>query len=610
MRPKFQALAALAAVLVLAAVVGGQAIARGHANVSVQLLAINDFHGNLEPPTGSSGQINGTPAGGAEYLATHLSADVARNPNSLIVGAGDLIGASPLLSGLFHDEPTIEAMNAMKLSVTSVGNHEFDEGWTELLRMQNGGCSGPDQANKCKGGTFKGASFRYLSANVLRNPTKAQLAAVVKYNAGQKAKLKRHRVYCGKKAHHGQKTCKKAFRIHLKPTPKPTPLLPPYAVRTIGGVKIGFIGETLKGTPQIVTPTGVVGLTFLDEASTANAYAKILQKQGVNAIVLLIHQGGQQNGGADPNGCTNFSGDLLPIIGKLSPAIKVVVSAHTHQYYNCTFDGHLVTSASSFGRMITRLDLTIDNKTDQIVTATADNEIVTRDVAKDATQTAIIDKYKTMAAPIANRVVGSVAGDITRSTNRSGESALGDVIADAQLASTSPTSKGGAVVAFMNPGGIRADIVANQQTGGEAPGQVTYSELFTVQPFNNVMTVLTLTGQQIKDLLEQQFDNPSGGQQRFLQVSNGFTYSYKLNAPAGQHVDAASIKINGTPIDLAKAYRVAENNFLATGGDGFTVFKQGTDQLGGDIDLDALVAYFQAKSPVAPGPQNRFARTD
>jgi 5'-nucleotidase len=609
-KPKFQALAALLAVLVLGAVVGGQATARGHAVVNVQLLAINDFHGNLEPPSGSSGRINGVDAGGSEYLATHLVNDVAKNSNSLVVGAGDLIGASPLLSGLFHDEPTIEAMNALKLSVTSVGNHEFDEGWTELLRMQNGGCGGPDQANKCKGGQFAGAKFNYLSANVLRNPTKAQIAAVAKYNAGQKAKLKRHRAYCAKKANKQKATCTHAFKIKLKPKPKPAPLLPPYAIRTIGGVKVGFIGETLKGTPQIVTPTGVVGLTFLDEAATANAYAKILQKQGVNAIVLLLHQGGQQTNLSNINGCDGFNGDVIPIVNALSPAIKVVVSAHTHNYYNCSIAGHLVTSASSFGRMITRINLAIDNKSGQITSATADNEIVTRDVSKDAAQTAIIDKYKGMSAAIANRVVGSVTSDITRSTNRSGESALGDVIADAQLASTSPANKGGAVVAFMNPGGIRAEITATQVSGGEQPGQVTYGELYTVQPFANVMTVLTLTGQQIKDLLEQQFDNPTAGQTRFLQVSSGFTYSYKLNAPAGQHVDQSSIKIDGVAVDPAKQYRVAENNFLATGGDNFTVFKQGTNQLGGDIDLDALVAYFQARSPIAPGPQNRFTRTD
>jgi 5'-nucleotidase len=595
--------------LVLAAIVGGQAIAQGKASVSVQLLAINDFHGNLEPPSGSSGAINGVTAGGSEYLATHLLDDIAKNPNSLVIGAGDLIGASPLLSGLFHDEPTVEAMNAMNLSVTSVGNHEFDEGWTELLRMQNGGCTGDDVANKCKGGTFSGAKYNYLSANVLRNPTKAQLAAVVKYNNAQKTKLKKHRALCAKKANKKKATCRRPFKIKLKATPKPAPLLPATAIRTIGGVKIGFIGETLKGTPTIVTPTGVVGLTFLDEATTANAYAAQLKKQGVKAIVLLLHQGGGQTG-TDPNGCVGFSGEITPILDRLSPDIKVVVSGHTHNFYNCQINGRLVTSASSFGRMITKVNLTIDSATDEITAATADNEVVTRTVPKNAAQTAIIDKYKGLSAAIANRVVGTVTADITRTQNRAGESTLGDVIADAQLASTSPANKGAAVVAFMNPGGIRAEITANAQTGGEQPNQVTYSELFAVQPFSNVMTVLTLTGAQIKALLEQQFDNPATGQTRFLQVSSGFTYSYKLVAPSGQHVDAASIKINGTVVDPAANYRVAENNFLATGGDNFSVFKQGTNQLGGDIDLDALVAYFQAKSPVAPGAQNRITRTD
>jgi 5'-nucleotidase len=603
-------LVVLLSALLVAAVAGGQATARSHATVTVQLLAINDFHGNIEPPTGSGGLINGVPAGGAEYLATHLKNDVAQNPNSMIVAAGDAIGASPLLSALFHDEPTIESMNAMNLAVTSVGNHEFDEGWQELMRMQKGGCGGQDATNKCKGGRFTGAKFQYLSANVMKNPTAAEKAAVAKFNAAQKKKLKAHQAFCRKKANKKTATCRRPFRIKLKATPKPAPLLPATAVRTIGGVKIGFIGETLKGTPTIVTPTGVQGLTFLDEASTANKYAAALKKQGVNAIVLLIHQGGQQNGGTDPNGCANFSGDLVPIVSALSADIKLVVSAHTHQFYNCTIGGHVVTSASSFGRMVTRINVSIDSTNDTITGVTGTNQVVTRDVAKDPAQTALIAKYGAMSAPIANRVVGSVSGDITRTANRSGESALGDVIADAQLASTSPANKGAAVVAFMNPGGIRADLTANSQTGGEQLGQVTYSELFTVQPFNNVMTVLTMTGDQIKRLLEQQFDNPTAGQLRFLQVSNGFTYSYKLNAPAGQHVDASSIRINGQVVGPTTQYRVAMNNFLAAGGDNFTVFKEGTNQLGGDIDLDALVAYFQARSPVGPGPQNRFTRTD
>jgi 5'-nucleotidase len=577
------------------------------ATVNVQLLAINDFHGNLEPPTGSSGLVGTTAAGGAEYLATNLKNDITANPNSLVIAAGDLIGASPLLSALFHDEPTIESLNLMNMTVSSVGNHEFDEGAAELLRMQKGGCHPTD---KCQDGDgFAGAKFDYLSANVLKLPTAADKAAVTKYNTVQKAKLKAHKTTCAKKANKRKATCKKAFKIKLKAAPVAAPLLPATSIKTVGGVKIGFIGETLKETPTIVTPTGVAGLQFLDEATVANQYAAQLKKQGVNTIVLLIHQGGQQNPAADPNGCVNFSGDLVPIINKLSADIDVVASAHTHQFYNCTINGKLVTSASSFGRMITRINLGIDSATGKVVTKSADNQIAVRTVAPDAQQTALITKYRNLSAAQANKLVGSITADLTRTTNSAGESALGDVIADAQLAATSPANKGGAVVAFMNPGGIRSDLAFASQSGGEQPGQITYSEAFTVQPFSNVMSVVTMTGDMIKRLLEQQFDNPSTGQDRILQVSNGFTYSYDRTKPAGQRVDASSIKINGTVVGAATQYRVAMNNFLQTGGDGFAVFKEGTNLLGGDIDLDAFVAYLTAKAPVAPGPRNRITRT-
>jgi 5'-nucleotidase len=577
------------------------------ATVNVQLLAINDFHGNLEPPSGSSGLVGTTPAGGAEYLATHLKNDIAANPNSLVIAAGDLIGASPLLSALFHDEPTIESLNLMDMTVSSVGNHEFDEGAQELLRMQKGGCHPTD---KCQDGDgFAGAKFAYLSANVLKLPTAAEKAAVTKYNTGQKAKLKAHKTLCAKQANKRKATCKRAFAIKLKPAPVAAPLLPPTSVKTVGGVKIGFIGETLKETPTIVTPTGVAGLQFLDEATVANRYAAELKKQGVNTIVLLLHQGGQQNPAADPNGCVNFSGDLVPIIDRLSADIDVVASAHTHQFYNCTINGKLVTSASSFGRMITRINLSIDSTTGKVVAKNADNQTVTQTVAKDAPQTALIAKYKGLSAAQANKVVGSISADITRSTTTAGESALGDVIADSQLEATKAPNKGGAVVAFMNPGGVRADLTANNQTGGEQPGQITYAEAFTVQPFSNVLSVVTLTGDQIRRVLEQQFDNPSAGQDRILQVSNGFTYSYDRTKPAGSRVDASSIKINGTTVVAATQYRVAMNNFLQAGGDNFTVFKEGTNVLGGDIDLDAFVAYLTAKAPVAPGPRNRITRT-
>lgn len=559
--PPARRLVLLPLAVLIAAAMGAQERVRAPVTVTVQLLAINDLHGNLEPPAGSNGLIGRTPAGGAEYLAAHLKNDIARNPNSIIVAAGDLIGASPLVSALFHDEPTIESLNAMNLAVTSVGNHEFDRGPDELRRMQKGGCHPSDGCQDGDG--FAGATFQYLSANVVER-------------AGQTS----------------------------------APLFPATAVRTIAGVKIGFIGETLRNTPRIVTPTGVRGLTFLDEATTANAYAAELTRQGVRAIVLLIHEGGEQSANADPNGCSGFSGAIARIAEKLSADVKVVISGHTHQFYNCTIAGHSVTSASSFGRMITRVALTINPVDDTITSVSATNEIVSRDIARDPGQTRIIAKYAAVAAPIANRMVGSVTGDIRRAANRAGESALGDVIADAQLASTSPADKGSAVVAFMNPGGIRADLIANNRAGSEQPGQVTYSELFTVQPFSNVMTVETLTGEMIKRLLEQQFGGLAAGTNRILQVSSGFTYSYKLNAPAGQHVVPASIAIGGRVIGPNERVRVAMNTFLASGGDGFTVFREGTDRLGGDIDVDTLVAYFRTHSPISPGSQNRIIRLD
>jgi 5'-nucleotidase len=545
----------LPAALLVATVSGGQGRGRNGAAVTVQLLAINDFHGNLEPPSGANGRIGNTPAGGAEYLATHLKNDIVQNPNSIVVAAGDLIGASPLISALFHDEPTVEAMSAMGLAISSVGNHEFDHGAKQLLRLQKGGC---DPADGCRDGDgFAGASFRYLSANVV-----------------------------GKQ---DQKSV--------------TTLFPPIAVRTIGGVKIGFIGETLQGTPQIVTPTGVQGLTFLDEAATANRYAAQLKQQGVNAIVLLIHQGGNQDTDAQPNDCRDFRGALVPIIQRLSADIKVIASGHTHRFYNCTIAGHLVTSASSFGRMITRITLTIDPSTDTITSVAATNDIVTRDVSKDPAQSRILAKYGPLSASIANRVLGSVTGEITRTANAAGESALGDLIADAQLAATSPAVKGGAVVAFMNAGGIRADLSPDGHTGDTEARPVTYRDLFTIQPFNDVITVMTLTGDMVKQALERQFDDPSS---RLLQVSKGFAYSYRLSAPSGQRVDPTSIRINGRVVSPSEKVRVAVPDILADG----ALFKQGTNRLGGDVDIDALVAYFKSQSPVSAGQQNRITRID
>ncbi|MEO8259541.1 MAG: bifunctional metallophosphatase/5'-nucleotidase [Acidobacteriota bacterium] len=527
--------------------------------VAIELLAFNDFHGNLEPPTGANGRVGRTVAGGAEYLATHLKRAVERQPNSIIVAAGDLVGAAPLISGLFHDEPAIESLNAIGLSLSAVGNHEFDRGSRELQRRQRGGCHPVDG---CRDGQpFPGARFQYLAANVIDTATRR-------------------------------------------------PVLPATAVRTIGGVRVGFIGETLKGTPQIVAPSGTAGLTFLDEAATANRYARQLRQQGVRALVLLIHEGGQQSvpdEAVDPNGCVDFTGPIAAIARKLTPDIKVIISAHSHRVYNCSIAGHLVTSAASFGRAITRVSLTIDRTTGAVTRAAAVNEIVTRDVPKDPVQTALVEKYAALAAPIARRTAGSVTASITRETNRAGESALGDVVTDAHLAAAR-TAGGNAAVAFMNNSGIRADLVAGSATVA-APAPVTYGELYDAQPFGNTLITLTVTGDMIKRLLEQQFTQPDTGAD-VLQVSAGFSYRYKLTAPAGQHVDPDSISLDGRKIAAADRVRIIVNDFLVNGGLGFTVLKEGTGRSGGALDIDAFAGYFKDHSPVAPGRQDRIVRTD
>ncbi|MFD2766728.1 bifunctional metallophosphatase/5'-nucleotidase [Micromonospora eburnea] len=536
--------------------------------VDVKLLAINDFHGNLEPPTGSSATIDGQTAGGAEYLATQLAKlrgkTKKEQDHTVTVAAGDLIGASPLLSAAFHDEPTIEAMNLAGLDFTSVGNHEFDEGATELLRMQNGGCHPVDG---CADGTpFKGAKFQYLSANAFKTET-------------------------------GQ------------------PLLPPYGIKKIEGTSIGFIGMTLEGTPQIVSQQGVAGLSFADEAETANRYARILRAQGVEAIVVLVHEGGAQNGGGI-NDCTGFSGPIVDIANRMDPSIDVIVSGHTHQAYNCNINGKLVTSASSFGRLVTDIDLKIDRRSGDVISARANNVVVTRDVTPDRPTSDLITHYKTALGPVADRVVGETTGAITRTqenlyqtgvdangkpTYQTGESALGNLIADAQLAATDDEQN--AVAAFMNPGGVRADLGA---------GPVTYSDAFTVQPFANNLVTLDLTGAQLYCMLEQQFTAA-----RVLYASSTVHYVVDTNgttapvgAPcSGTRVVRGSLTIGGAPVTDTATYRVTVNNFLSGGGDGFSVLVDGTNQVTGMIDLDAFVAYLTEKSPVSPPTLDRIQTT-
>lgn len=534
--------------------------AKPSGTVDVQILALNDFHGNLLPPSGSSGRVGAIDAGGVEYLATHISSLRALNPNTVVVSAGDMVGASPLLSALFHDEPSIEAFNLIGLDFNAVGNHEFDEGWHELVRLQEGGCHPVDGC--LDGDDFAGADFQFLAANVVRKDN-------------------------GKT------------------------IFPAYKVRSFAGAKVAFIGMTLEGTPLIVSPSGISDLNFMDEADTVNALIPELKAKGVETIVVVVHEGGVQAAPAPYNGCVGLSGAIVNILERLDDEVDVVVSGHTHQPYNCVIDNKIVTSAFSFGRLVTDIDLTIDRASGEVVSMTANNVIVTRDVPKASMLTALIEKYNAIAAPLANRVIGSITADITTTANAAGESALGDVIADAQLDATNDPGFGDAVVAFMNPGGIRANLTYSQISGTELPGEVTYGEMFTVQPFGNSMVTLTLTGAQLDTLLEQQFvgcGQTVASRQKILQVSAGFSYSWSLAALPCNKVDASTIKIDGVTVDPAASYRVTVNSFLADGGDGFTVLVQGTNRLGGEVDTDAFEKYFAAYSPVAPGPQNRITQ--
>jgi 5'-nucleotidase len=552
-----------------------------------RILGFNDFHGNLEPPTGSGGLVNGNPAGGAEYLATQVkklrAAAKARGEQVITAGAGDLVGATPLISAAFHDEPSIEVLSKLGLDVSSVGNHEFDEGVTELKRLQRGGCHPTDGCQDGDG--FAGAAFRYLSANVVDKRTRL-------------------------------------------------PILSPVDVRFIQGVPVAFVGMTLKGTPSIVNPAGIRDVEFLDEIKTANDYAFILRLLGIKSMVLLIHEGGQQNPPPpvqDPSTCANFAGPITNIVAGLRPEYGLVVSGHTHRFYSCALPNSsgansVVTSAGSFGTLVTDIGVTLDKRTRKFVSISAQNTLVengvrlpdgswARDGAGnfirnpalvDADTKALVDKYRTAVAPIANRVVGRITGDISRTNNAAGESQLGDVIGDAQLAYTAPA---GAQIALMNPGGIRADLAFGSSSGGEQPGEITYGEAFTVQPFNNLVVTQTLTGAQLKEVLEQQFVGFAGQTaQRILQPSAGFTFTWDSAKPAGAE-RISNLALNGTPIDPAATYRVTTNDFLANGGDGFTKLTVGTDRVTAPgFDIDALVAHLGAGAPIPPGAQNRIIR--
>lgn len=529
----------------------------GDLAVDLQILAINDFHGNIAT-TGDWGPDE-LPVGRADYFAAHIDQAEANATNSILVSAGDLIGASPLISGLFHDEPTIEAMNLIGLELNGVGNHEFDEGPEELLRMQNGGTHPVD--GDPDGDGFAGADFEFLSANVTVDATGDTLFA-------------------------------------------------PYSVKNYGGVDVAFIGMTLEGTPTIVTQEGVAGLTFHDEVETVNALIPELRGMGIEAIVVLLHEGGFSEGGEEGDDCEGGLTDPLnSIVEGFDDAVDLVIAGHVNDEFVCEVDGKWVTMADNAGRLYTDIDVQLSVMTRDMTVVAIDNVPTYHDQVAAPVQevTDLVDKWQALADVAGNVVIGQITEDIPEQYDDSGETAVGNLIADSQLAATSGPTSGEAVVAFMNSGGVRTDAgFVYAQSGTEGDGNVTYAEAFAVQPFGNSLVTMTLTGQQIHDVLEQQFGGPTEGDWEILHVSDGFTYTWDYAGAVGDKVDPASIMIGGVAIDLGADYRVTVNNFLAGGGDGFSVLAEGTDLLGGALDLDAIVDYFGDNSPIAPPALDRI----
>lgn len=549
----------------------------------ISLLAFNDLHGNLEPPQLSVRETLNqmptlVPAGGVAYMASAIAQLKAENPHHAVVSAGDMIGASPLVSALFLDEPTIEAVNAIGIDFNAVGNHEFDKGVSELERMRYGGCTQFTPIKPCLiNPQFPGAKFEFLAANV--------------------------------KKENGQ------------------PLFPAYGIKVFKQgdqeVKVGFIGMTLKGTPQIVTPAGVKGVRFESEAETANALVPLLKAQGVAALVLVIHEGGTVQGGPNDPTCPGLTGDIIPILNQLDPAFDVVVSGHTHRAYACDYSQFnpakpfLLTSAGQYGTLLTHIELQVDPQQRKVVHKTARNLIIqseaftnsagvwvpTTPLLPQYTALPVVEKivatYKHASSAQAMRVVSHLPKSITRASVPSGENPLGNLIADAQWAATAAPDKGNSDFALMNPGGVRADLL--MPAGG---GPVSYGQIFSVQPFGNTLVMKSFTGHQVKELLEQQFLNAS--KPKVLFPSAQLRYSVDLKQAPGQRVNLIFIK--DAALQLNQLYRITMNSFLSTGGDGYTVFNQGTESLGADLDVDALAQYLSQHPGIEPAATDRIQK--
>ena len=565
--------------------------------VKLRLIAFNDFHGNLEstgltlpwPDPAQRDKAVRLAAGGAASLAGTIQALRAGAANSIVISSGDLIGGTPLISALFLHESTVDVMNRIGVDIAIPGNHEFDAGQDELLRVLSGGCrpNTPEAPSlSCafadRGEPHAGARFPLFAANVL--------------------------------------------------TARGQTLFPPSIVKTVSGVRIGFIGAVTRITPTIVVPSGVAGLRFTDEADALNAEAARLQAQGIQALVAVIHEGGDTGTPGLPlewndAGCPQPRGAIFDIAKRLSPDIDVIFSAHTHQGYRCVVDGRPIMQATALGRGVSVADLVIDPRTGDVdrsrtthrnlpvFNERSDTRLreaiiaaepepyaaVLRSAQPDGAIAARVAAYASAAAPRAQKAVGRIGGAFERSART--DASAGRLIADAQWLATRAPERGGAAFALMNPGGVRSDL---RCAGSEPPPcTITYGEAFTMQPFGNSLTVLTLSGAQVRQMLEDQ-QRPGRSGPSFLIPSSSLTYRWAARAEHGQRVQ--DLRVSGVPLDPAADYRLTVNSFLADGGDGIVMLVNGRNKLGGELDIDALIALL--KTSPSPDPVPRITLAD
>jgi 5'-nucleotidase len=563
------------------------------APVQLRLIAFNDFHGNLEgkglnlslPDPDRPDKLLRLPAGGAAALAGSVRALRASAPqHSVVISSGDLIGAAPLPSTLFRHESTVAVMNQIGLSLAIPGNHEFDAGVAELQRMVAGGCAAHQAGvvgQSCVLGRYEGMQFPMVAANV-------------------------ERVQGGT-------------------------LFAPSVVLRVGAHQVGFIGAVTTETPTIVVPSGVAGVRFVDEAESINREAQRLKQLGVQALVAVLHEGGETGGPGirtdwNDSSCPGARGPIFDIVPRISQDVDVIFSAHTHQGYRCLLDGRALLQATSYGRGLSVVDLVLDARTGEVdrartlssnlpvFNAQTDAQQRERQLAQlpavyaqalrtaepDAAVAQKVAEYVALAAPRALQTVGQIGADFERRNSR--ESALGRLIADAQLAATQAPERGGAELALMNPGGVRADLRCRTQV---RPCSVTYGDSFSVQPFGNSLVVMSVSGRQLKAVLESQ-QPPGVSDPRILSPSRGFSYRWQAKAAPGQRVH--DMRLNGKAVADEQMVRLVVNSFMADGGNDLRVLKAGTDRVGGDLDLDALQAYL--RSTPSPDPQARVLWQD